>query len=152
MDLGPGEKFLRFSELSQNCALKPFANFCAQPAGCSSRVNLSEVIQGSAMEPHPDPSPRLRKNESQPQSQEFANSIPIPKLFQLYLNPKYLDFNTNSKNILIKGVLNWKKIFRKHRSQYQSWPQKFGIEAEIPLDWDSSADPWGHHLILYKNA
>ena len=32
MDLGPEEKFLRFSELSENRALKPFAHFCVQPA------------------------------------------------------------------------------------------------------------------------
>ena len=32
MDLGPGEKFLRFLELSENRAVKPFAHFCVQPA------------------------------------------------------------------------------------------------------------------------
>ena len=32
MDLRPEEKFLRFSELSENRALKPFAHFCMQPA------------------------------------------------------------------------------------------------------------------------
>ena len=32
MDLRPEEKFLRFSELSENRALKPFAHFCVQPA------------------------------------------------------------------------------------------------------------------------
>ena len=32
MDLGPEGKFLRFSELSENPELKPFAHFCVQPA------------------------------------------------------------------------------------------------------------------------
>ena len=32
MDLGPEEKFLRFSELSENRAPKPFAHFCVQPS------------------------------------------------------------------------------------------------------------------------
>ena len=32
MDLGPEEKFLRFSELSENRAQKTFAHFCVQPA------------------------------------------------------------------------------------------------------------------------
>ena len=32
MGLGPKEKCLRFSELSENRALKSFAHFCVQPA------------------------------------------------------------------------------------------------------------------------
>ena len=32
MDLGPEEKFLKFSEVSQNRALKRFAQFFVQPA------------------------------------------------------------------------------------------------------------------------
>ena len=47
MDLRPEEKFLRFSELSENRALKPFAHFCVQPAApgliniCDSSTILS---------------------------------------------------------------------------------------------------------------
>ena len=39
MDLGPEEKFGRFSELSENRALKPFAHFCVQPAAPGLKLN-----------------------------------------------------------------------------------------------------------------
>ena len=56
MNLGPQEKFVKFSELTENRALKPFAHFCVQPAApglkflkikwplnliCFERINIS---------------------------------------------------------------------------------------------------------------
>ena len=39
MDLGPEEKFGRFSELSENRALKPFAHIRVQPAALGLKLN-----------------------------------------------------------------------------------------------------------------
>ena len=44
MDLGPEDKFLRFSELSENRASKPFAHFCVQPAAPG--LNVEKRIRG----------------------------------------------------------------------------------------------------------
>ena len=43
MELGPEEKFLRFSQLSENSALKPFAHFCVQPAAPGLIIKLNRV-------------------------------------------------------------------------------------------------------------
>ena len=46
MDLGPEVKFLKFQEVSQNRALKPFAQFFVQPAapGLKFKQKFSIVI------------------------------------------------------------------------------------------------------------
>ena len=42
MDLRPEEKLVRFSELSENPALKPFAHFCVQPAAPGLKERLAK--------------------------------------------------------------------------------------------------------------
>ena len=90
---------------------------------------------GRQKNPNPNPIPSFRQNESQ--SQKFSNLIPIPIFSEFNPNPKKTTksqtipsnfWDPNSKNILMKNVLNRKK--EGNPSKTEQTPCSSVFEAE----------------------